>query len=53
MRLRYEGGLEGYLDVLTVENGLVAQRRAVAELEAQAFAYDVELVRALGGGFGA
>lgn len=53
MRLRYEGGLEGYLDVLTVENGLVAQRRAVAELEAQAFAYDVALVRALGGGFGA
>ena len=50
-RLRYEGGLSSYIDVLTVENRLVAQRRALAALETQAFALDVALVRALGGGF--
>ena len=52
-RLRYDGGLETYLDVLTVENALVARRRAVSGLRARAFAADVELIRALGGGYGA
>jgi NodT family efflux transporter outer membrane factor (OMF) lipoprotein len=51
-RQRYDAGLSTYIDVLTVENGLVAQRRNVADLEAQAFSVDVELARALGGGFG-
>ena len=50
-RLRYEGGLSSYVDVLTVENRLIAQRRALAALETRAFALDVALVRALGGGF--
>jgi NodT family efflux transporter outer membrane factor (OMF) lipoprotein len=48
---RYKGGLSRYLDVLTAEDTLVQQRRAVADLEARAFSLDVALVRALGGGF--
>ena len=51
VRLRYDAGLSRYLDVLTAENLLLQQRRAVTDLEAQAFAYDIALVRALGGGF--
>ncbi|HVZ99615.1 MAG TPA: efflux transporter outer membrane subunit [Caulobacterales bacterium] len=50
-RTRYEGGLASYIDTLSVENALIAQQRAVANLNAQAFALDVTLVRALGGGF--
>jgi NodT family efflux transporter outer membrane factor (OMF) lipoprotein len=49
--LRYRGGLSRYLDVLTAEDTLVAQRKRVADLEASAFAQNVVLVRALGGGF--
>ncbi|MBL8550311.1 MAG: efflux transporter outer membrane subunit [Hyphomonadaceae bacterium] len=52
-RLRYEGGLSSYVEVLTVENRLVTQRRKVTELEARAFASDIALVRALGGGYSA
>ena len=48
---RYGAGLSRYLDVLTSEDTLVVQRRAVADLQARAFAQDVALVRALGGGF--
>ena len=48
---RYRAGLSRYLDVLAAEDKLVAARRRVADLEAQAFALDVALVRALGGGF--
>jgi NodT family efflux transporter outer membrane factor (OMF) lipoprotein len=50
-RLRYQGGLSRYLDVLTAEDTLVTLRRQVADLEAQSFSQDVALVRALGGGF--
>ena len=50
-RLRYRGGLSRYLDVLTAEDTLVQQRRAVTDLEARAFTQDIALVRALGGGF--
>lgn len=50
-KLRYQGGLSRYLDVLTAEDTLVTLRKQVADLEAQAFAEDVALVRALGGGF--
>lgn len=52
-RLRHENGLTNYIAVLTAENDLLAQRRAVADLEARAFAADIALVRALGGGFSA
>ncbi len=51
MRLRYDNGLASYIDVLTIENGLVSQQRSVAALETRAFSIDVALVRALGGGF--
>lgn len=50
-RKRYEGGLSTYLDVLAVEERLLAARRSVADLDARAFALDVALIRALGGGF--
>jgi NodT family efflux transporter outer membrane factor (OMF) lipoprotein len=50
-RLRYQGGLSRYLDVLTAEDTLLAQRRIVADLEAQSFSQNVALVKALGGGF--
>ena len=51
IRVRYEAGLARYLDVLTAENLLLVQRTAVADFEAQAFAHDIALVRALGGGY--
>ncbi len=50
-RARYQGGLSPYLNVLTAENVVLQQRRAVADLNAQALSLDVALVRALGGGF--
>ena len=50
-RLRYEGGLSTFLSVLSAEEALLANRRSVTDLEARAFALDVALVRALGGGF--
>jgi len=51
IRTRYGAGLARYLDVLAVENLLLQQRMAVADFEAQAFARDIALVRALGGGY--
>jgi NodT family efflux transporter outer membrane factor (OMF) lipoprotein len=48
---RYQGGLSSYIDTLNVESRLIQQRRAVAELEARAFSYDIALIRALGGGY--
>jgi NodT family efflux transporter outer membrane factor (OMF) lipoprotein len=51
LEARYRGGLASYLEVLSAEDALNSDRRAVAELEASAFALDVALVRALGGGF--
>lgn len=50
-RQRYEGGLSRFLDVLTAEERVLQNRQIVAELEVRAFALDVQLVRALGGGF--
>ncbi|MEI6440491.1 MAG: efflux transporter outer membrane subunit [Alphaproteobacteria bacterium] len=50
-RLRYEGGLSSYLVLLTAENAVIAQRRAVAQLEARALSLDASLTRALGGDF--
>jgi NodT family efflux transporter outer membrane factor (OMF) lipoprotein len=49
--MRYRGGLSNYLEVLSAEETLIANRQAVADLETRAFALDVALVRALGGGF--
>jgi NodT family efflux transporter outer membrane factor (OMF) lipoprotein len=50
-RQRYASGLGTYLDVLTAEDALISNRRAVADLETRAFTLDIALVRALGGGF--
>jgi len=51
IRTRYEAGLARYMDVLSVEDKLLLQRMAVADFEAQAFAYDIAVIRALGGGY--
>ena len=48
--LRYRGGLSNYQSVLLAEDAMLQSRRTVADLEARAFALDVALVRALGGG---
>ena len=50
-RIRYKQGLSTYLDVLTAQESVVNARLAVAQLETRAFTLDVQLVRALGGGF--
>ncbi|HZC15832.1 MAG TPA: efflux transporter outer membrane subunit [Caulobacteraceae bacterium] len=50
-RLRYEGGLSDYQSVLVVEDTVLAARRIVVDLKARAFALDIQLVKALGGGF--
>lgn len=48
---RYKGGLATYMEVLGAEDALIAARRAAAGLGARAFTLDIQLVRALGGGF--
>ena len=52
-RQRYEHGLSTYLDVLSAEEGVVSARLQVSALETRAFTLDVQLIRALGGGFAA
>jgi NodT family efflux transporter outer membrane factor (OMF) lipoprotein len=48
---RYKAGLGNYLLVLTAETDVLQQRRIAAQLKARALDLDVELVRALGGGY--
>jgi NodT family efflux transporter outer membrane factor (OMF) lipoprotein len=50
-RLRYEGGLANYQTVLLAEDAVLQARRDVVDLEARAFSLDIQLVKALGGGF--
>jgi NodT family efflux transporter outer membrane factor (OMF) lipoprotein len=50
-RLRYEGGLSTFQSVLLAEDAVLNQRRVVTDLESRAYELDVQLVRALGGGF--
>jgi NodT family efflux transporter outer membrane factor (OMF) lipoprotein len=50
---RYRAGLGTYLVVLTAESNVLAQRRAGADLKARALETQVNLARALGGGYGA
>jgi NodT family efflux transporter outer membrane factor (OMF) lipoprotein len=47
---RYRAGLGNYLTVLTVQNTLIAQQRAMTDLRARALSSELMLVRALGGG---
>ena len=50
---RFKAGLTGYLTVLATEAEVLRERRAGAALRARACQLDVELKRALGGGFAA
>jgi NodT family efflux transporter outer membrane factor (OMF) lipoprotein len=50
-KLRYQGGLSPYLNVLTAENIVLQQRQTVVNEAVLALSYDLALVRALGGGF--
>jgi NodT family efflux transporter outer membrane factor (OMF) lipoprotein len=49
--LRYREGLGNYLQVLSAESQLLAQRSLAAQLQARALDLSVDLVQALGGGF--
>jgi NodT family efflux transporter outer membrane factor (OMF) lipoprotein len=49
--VRYKAGLGNYLTVLTAQTAELAQDRLDADLKARAFELDVNLVRALGGGY--
>lgn len=52
-RRRYQGGLSAYVSVLLAEDSLLAARRQLAATEARSFSINVQLIRALGGGFSA
>jgi NodT family efflux transporter outer membrane factor (OMF) lipoprotein len=49
--LRYREGLGNYLQVLSAEAQVLAQRSLAADLDARALAVSVNLIRALGGGY--
>ena len=48
---RYEGGLATYLDVLNAQDTFLTNQRDLSTLRSRMFSLDVELVRALGGGY--
>ena len=48
---RYDGGLATYIQVLTTQNAILAQRRQLVVLESRAFALQANLSRAFGGGY--
>jgi NodT family efflux transporter outer membrane factor (OMF) lipoprotein len=48
---RYKAGLGNYLNVLTAETNVLAQRRQAVDLAARALDTQVALIRALGGGY--
>lgn len=50
---RYRAGLGNYLQVLSAESAVLAQRRAAVDLAARVLDAQAGLARALGGGFGA
>ena len=51
--LRYREGLGNYLQVLSAESQVLAQRNLQADLAARELTASVDLTRALGGGYGA
>lgn len=51
MQNRYQGGLASYLDVLNAEDNVISTRRSAASLETRLFLLDVNLIKALGGGY--
>ena len=48
---RYKAGLGNYLNVLTAETAVLAQRRLAVDLAARVLDTQVALIRALGGGY--
>ncbi|MFZ2327310.1 MAG: efflux transporter outer membrane subunit [Rhodoferax sp.] len=50
---RYQAGLGNYLNVLSAETAVLAQRRLAVDLAARALDTQVQLIRALGGGYNA
>ncbi|MEO7108124.1 MAG: efflux transporter outer membrane subunit [Rhodoferax sp.] len=50
---RYKAGLGNYLNVLSAETSVLAQRRLAVDLTARALDTQVQLIRALGGGYNA
>jgi outer membrane protein TolC len=48
---RYRAGLGSYLVVLSAESTVLAQRRLGVDLKARALDNQVQLIRALGGGY--
>ena len=50
---RYQGGVTGYLEVLTAEATLLQNQRTAIDLKTRQFVSSVGLVRALGGGWDA
>ncbi|HEY8608367.1 MAG TPA: efflux transporter outer membrane subunit [Noviherbaspirillum sp.] len=48
---RYQGGLATYLEVLSAEDALLSNVRALTNQRSRLFTLDVQLVRALGGGY--
>jgi NodT family efflux transporter outer membrane factor (OMF) lipoprotein len=51
--LRYKGGISSYINVLSAEDQVITERRALADAQARAFTLDIALIRALGGGYAA
>jgi len=49
---RYRAGLDNYLSVLSSENQVLLAQGLRAELQARRLTFSVDLVRALGGGYG-
>lgn len=47
----YQAGLGNYLNVLTAESSVLAQRRLAVDLTARTLETQVALIRALGGGY--
>ncbi|GAB3257859.1 outer membrane factor lipoprotein domain-containing protein [Chitinimonas naiadis] len=48
---RYEGGLANHLEVLTAEDALLGNLRALVAMQSRLFSLDISLIRALGGGY--
>lgn len=48
---RYKGGLFTYIDVLRAEDAFVSIKRSLTDLHSQAALQEIQLVRALGGGY--
>ncbi len=48
---RYKDGVTAYLEVLTAQTALLTNQRTAAEIVTRQFAANVQLIRALGGGW--